>query len=333
MTITITTNNKKLRLVTILVIISVIVLHGFLLMLKMPIFPTKKIQKLIEIEIVTNKEPSEKKVKKSKIQAKTQPKITNTPKAKLPINSVKTVQKKLTVENPEAIVKKHTIKQEIIKKETVKTQAINKKVLKKQTINKQTINKPIQTKTTAKIQNKISKNTKPSANNKQQNKPQAKITESIKQKNSGDFAKQTIIENSTLSKEISIKEDKDTKKVNNTTQINDINENKQNSHSQNITNKTYNFSNAEIQWKKQPILTLSSKITDKIRKKGTYTVTVKAKVNKSGSIINLQKIKSCGNGRIDKQAIKSAKQAKFIPFKRNGVAVRGNVIFSLIYHL
>ncbi len=306
--------NKKLLIISILSVISVILLHVFLLTLKMPTIQAKKTQKPIKINLVHIKKPIKKPTAKTIKKSVVKPKIKNTAKPKLSVKKTKTTQKKLTqpikkittkTEKPKIIIKKklnlkkQTLKKAMIKKEMPQAKPIIKTKQKPQLQIPQKTKKVITKNNQQKQSNKINKLAK---NNAKKNN-----TSSVKQSQTPIFNKKNNSAN----------------QIKNNTKTKD----------KNIAKNSYNFSNSEIQWKKQPILTLPNKITDRIRQKKTYIVTVKAKVDNKGNIISLQKIKSCGNGRIDKQALKSAKQAKFIPFKRNGVAVSGNVIFSLIYHL
>ncbi|MBS9779811.1 MAG: TonB family protein [Moraxellaceae bacterium] len=313
---------KKFIIAIFTFVIIVLSLHAIilwsLLFIKMPTIQPKKTQKPIKINLVAiNNKPIKKPIKrptpKTIKKSITKPKIKNSLKPKLSVKKPKTAQKKLTqpikTEKQKIIVKKKPS----LKKQTVKKAMPQKEIPQ--------VKKVIKVEKNAKTQPQISQVSKKVI---AKNNPQKQVQTEIKQNDKiNKLAKNTAKINNNFSEKQTqspiIKEKINSKKTDNK--------------NKNIANKPYNFSNSEIQWKKQPILTLPNKITDRIRQKKTYTVTVKAKVDSKGNIISLKKIKSCGNGRIDKQALKSAKQAKFIPFKRNGVSVSGNVIFSLIYHL
>ncbi len=95
--ITIKKENQKLLIVGILSVFSVILLHVFLLTLKMPIIQPKKTQKTIKINLVTiNNKPIKKVTTKTIKKSITKPKIKNTPKEKFTEKKSKTTQKKLT---------------------------------------------------------------------------------------------------------------------------------------------------------------------------------------------------------------------------------------------
>lgn len=94
-------------------------------------------------------------------------------------------------------------------------------------------------------------------------------------------------------------------------------------------NKVADFSAGEIDWVKKPVHKFPDNVQANARQ--VFEVTLKLLIDKKGYIESISIAKSSGNTVIDNTAKSQTRYGRVTPFAPNGVTVKGNVNYTVIY--
>ena len=99
------------------------------------------------------------------------------------------------------------------------------------------------------------------------------------------------------------------------------------------SNEPMSFTAGNASWASTPNFSFPSRAEKSASSGDTFTVGLLFRVNKQGGIESVNVSRSSGNTVIDKAAMQQARQGKFKPFTKDGVARVGNVTLSVSYKM